>query len=265
MSNPHILVTDLDGTFIPLSQDADNQDALAQFREVFRTQSKTLVFATGRHLASVEEAIEDFDLPTPSWIIADVGVSIFRMESGRAIPIVEYEEFLKTETNGTRPSDLQSMFAKIPDLQLQPGISQSMFKLSYLCDPKDLSRLTTSMEALIRQKGFNLACTSSVDPIGEVGLIDVLPRAASKHAALRWLTQFVPFKIDSVVYAGDSGNDRPALTGDFRSILVGNADPSLRQNVVAEVLQKGRRERLYCASASATSGVLEGCRHFGMI
>ncbi|MEZ6089426.1 MAG: HAD family hydrolase [Pirellulaceae bacterium] len=62
---PSVLATDLDGTFIPLTDNADNDRDLASLRDHFAGNDQTLVFVTGRHLESALHAIVEHALPTP--------------------------------------------------------------------------------------------------------------------------------------------------------------------------------------------------------
>jgi hydroxymethylpyrimidine pyrophosphatase-like HAD family hydrolase len=68
-----------------------------------------------------------------------------------------------------------------------------------------------------------------------------------------------------MVFAGDSGNDREALTGPWLGILVGNAPRELAGALHDEAIRTGRADRLYLASASCVRGVMEGCRHFSFL
>ena len=70
---------------------------------------------------------------------------------------------------------------------------------------------------------------------------------------------------ESIVFAGDSGNDLAALTAGYRAILVGNADRSLAHQALQAHQQSNWSDRLYLAREKATSGVLEGCRWFGLV
>ena len=96
-------------------------------------------------------------------------------------------------------------------------------------------------------------------------LLDVLPAQVSKAYALIWLATHADFLPDEVVYAGDSGNDLAALICGFRAIVVANDSEGLADRVAASLEERSLLDRLYLARDQATSGVLEGCRHFGLI
>jgi hydroxymethylpyrimidine pyrophosphatase-like HAD family hydrolase len=88
----------------------------------------------------------------------------------------------------------------------------------------------------------------------------------SKAYALIWLTTHADFTPDDAIYAGDSGNDLAALAAGFHAVVVANASEGLAEKVSALQQERGiPADRLYAAKAPASSGVLEGCRHFGLL
>ena len=101
-----------------------------------------------------------------------------------------------------------------------------------------------------------------VDPFTGEGLIDFLPQGVSKDYALRWWVEHTGRDEQTILFAGDSGNDLAALTAGYRSIVVANADESVAQAVSDAHQNAGWEDRLFLAQKPATSGVLEGLRHF---
>ena len=51
----------------------------------------------------------------------------------------------------------------------------------------------------------------------------------------------------------------------YRAIVVGNADPALKEDLVTESTARGVSERIYFAEQMYAAGVLEGLRHFGFV
>jgi hydroxymethylpyrimidine pyrophosphatase-like HAD family hydrolase len=84
----------------------------------------------------------------------------------------------------------------------------------------------------------------------------------SKAFAIDWWCRDQQLSADEVVFSGDSGNDYAALTAGYRSVLVGNASRDLASRVQLAHQENGWPDRLCLASQHATSGVLEGLRHF---
>ena len=72
-----ILATDLDGTlFMPMSKGIGS--GIGSLRQKLADNPAVcLVFASGRSLKLIEEAIEQYDLPKPDMTVGDVGTSIY--------------------------------------------------------------------------------------------------------------------------------------------------------------------------------------------
>jgi hydroxymethylpyrimidine pyrophosphatase-like HAD family hydrolase len=87
----------------------------------------------------------------------------------------------------------------------------------------------------------------------------------AKDFAIHYLYDHLGVHVDRLVYAGDSGNDVAAMLTGFKVIVVGNATPGLREELLARGAEKGILDRLYFAEEFYAAGVLEGCRHFGIL
>ena len=84
--------------------------------------------------------------------------------------------------------------------------------------------------------------------------LDVLPVRASKGSAIRYLADKWGIPVDSILVAGDSGNDEEMLSGNTLGVVVGNHSPEL------EVLRD--RERIYFAEGHYAWGILEGIDYY---
>lgn len=261
----HILASDLDGTLIPLDGSDANRVDLETLTRELREHAVPLIYVTGRHRESVIDAIRDFQLPVPAWLICDVGTSIFRPKTSTDFrPLDLYNEHQEALIVELPIAALQSRLSTIVGLRLQEPEKQGRFKRSYYVEADHLSDLSERIDAILKQDDAPYRIVSSVDPFNGDGLIDLLPRGVSKSYALTWLASHLGTATDSIVFAGDSGNDFAALTAGFRSIVVGNADRNLADRVRQAHRVAGWHDRLCLASNSATSGVLEGCRKFGI-
>jgi sucrose-6F-phosphate phosphohydrolase len=261
----NVLATDLDGTLIPLPDVQQNVTDLQTLGNRLTQGCLPLIFVTGRHLQSVLNAVRTFQLPSPNWIIADVGTSIYEMHSDKGWQLVDaYANHLHDSVRATTLSSVQERFLKFPELELQGEEKQGRFKLSYYCATATTQAVANRLQAELDTCDLPYAITSCLDPFCDRGMIDVLPRAASKAAALQWLAQFLNLEPSSIVFAGDSGNDLAALVSGFRSIVVANAEANLVASVQAAHVAAGWQDRLFIADQFATSGVLQGCRWYGL-
>ncbi|NCD22666.1 MAG: hypothetical protein EOL90_06990, partial [Spartobacteria bacterium] len=128
---PRVLATDLDGTFLPLPENADNESALETFRQARAANRLGLVFATGRHFESVLDAIRRHALPDPDWIVCDVGTSIYRRETAGFELYAPFAALLAEQTRGIDRGAVERRLAGIDGLALQPPDRQQRFKISY--------------------------------------------------------------------------------------------------------------------------------------
>lgn len=261
---PSHLVTDLDGTFLPLPDEPAHLQALQEFRRLRSTAPFGLVFCTGRHFESTAAAMEESGLPCPDWIICDVGTSVYhRTESGFGL-FTPYHHHLAERVGAQDRREVEQLLETVEHLSLQCESHQGPFKISYECVTPKLDPLVGTVADLLADRELAYEVHGSVDPFLDCGLIDVLPTGVSKAYAVIWLATHADFTPDEVIYAGDSGNDLSALSAGFRAILVSNASPGLDIKIRERLGDAETDRLLYCASASATAGVLEGCRHFGL-
>jgi HAD superfamily hydrolase (TIGR01484 family) len=263
--NPKVLATDLDGTLIPLPDSPDHKAALEILQAACDDQIFRMVFCTGRHFESVLDAIDDFQLPRPEWISCDVGSSIYHHTGTVYEPYIPYAEHLRVKISDSSNSDIISMLHGLPGLSMQEEGHQQEFKISYECESSRTDDLVEQISKLLIDFKLSYGAHGSVDPFLDRGLIDLLPAGVSKAYALNWLSTHADFSPDEVIYAGDSGNDYPALTSGFRAIVVANASKGLVGKVKNTLKKKDMESRLYLAKTEATSGVLEGCRHFKLL
>ncbi len=112
----------------------------------------------------------------------------------------------------------------------------------------------------------------SVDETDNIGLLDILPKYATKLTALEYLRQKLGYSKDEVVYCGDSGNDILPLTFGYKSILVRNAIPEIKKTVRQLSIQKNVIDSLHIIKEGHgslngyyVSGILLGLLKFGIV
>ena len=160
---------------------------------------------------------------------------------------------------------LQRQLEPIEGLRLQETEKQGRFKLSYYADAAHVEQLAGRIRQELASTEAPYSLIHSVDPFNGNGLIDLLPATVSKAHALQWWVEQSGLSRDAIVFAGDSGNDLAALTAGYRAIVVGNADRLIATQAYQSHQQSAWENRLYLARGQATSGVLEGCRWFGLV
>ncbi len=263
-----VLATDLDGTFIPLDGHQQHREDLRTLASQIEQRGIQLIYVTGRHLGSILTAIRNFQLPRPRWIISDVGTSIYSLDAsdGRQYEVLEeYSQTLRGLAAGTSVVELRERLASFSELVPQPDVQQGEFKLSYYCPAERLSGIASAIQVLLTELAAPYSLVHSVDPFTGDGLLDLLPQGVNKSFALDWWTRYLDLDENEVVFAGDSGNDLAALTAGYAAILVANAERKLARQVYDHHRSAGTLDRLFLASRSATSGVLEGARWFRLI
>ena len=263
-----ILATDLDGTLIPsepMNLKSPETRALQHLGERAKSGELEIIFVTGRHFESVIHAIQSIQLPTPQWIICDVGSSIYHF-NGIEYGLVDcYRNHLHDITCNQPPSALSHMFEGLLSMQLQEAEKQSINKLSYYCEATDVEGCVESIDAILRSNKLPHSVIHSLDPFSGDGLIDIMPRGVNKAYALHWWSEWKGIDHDRIVFAGDSGNDFDALTSRYRGIVVGNAETGLVSRILEHHRIGNTSDRIYLAQSAFTAGVLEGCLHFGIV
>ena len=263
--NPDILVSDLDGTFIPLPDVDQNEADLRRLSELIENHGFTLIFATGRSFSSVLRAIEDYQLPTPDWIICNVGTSIYKKSGNSFSELPTYQKIISEICGGTDHGEIKAALRHLEALQLQSEINQATFKISYSCEGIGSHELVDQINKILQQETLCYSSLAGFSPQSNREMIDVLPKGVNKAYALDWLSDLLKWTPDRIFYAGDSGNDLAALTSEYASVLVGNAKDRLRLEV-RELLKTDENSKpCYFAKSPATSGVLEGMRYHQMI
>jgi len=265
-----ILATDLDRTLLPNGGESSD-NILPEFFNVVKDKKLTLVYVTGRNLTLFEEAKKEFGIENPNYLIGDVGTKIYKNEAGEMKEDLEWIKYLKENTSGWDTQKMKKDIGLIDGLELQEKEKQNDFKLSYYVT--DLSR-KDEIISYIKQylnTHLNTVLIYSVDPIKNVGLVDILPKIATKVTALEFLRARLGLEKEDIIYAGDSGNDILPLTNGYKSILVKNTRDEVKQEVLCKAKEKGTEKNIYIAkgtdnsSGNYSSGILEGLKYFGVI
>lgn len=268
-----ILATDLDRTLLPNGHEPYD-GSLPRFFYLVKEKEFTLVYVTGRSLELFHEAQKEFAIETPHYLLADVGSSLYVRDGDGLIPDAGWATYLQNKTPRWSTETMQNAIA-FEGLRLQEEEKQKKYKLSYYLDTdRDTDHVIESIQTIIRDElQIDATVIYSVDPLTGDGLVDILPRVATKVTGLEFLRERLSLEKGAVIYCGDSGNDILPLSNGYRSVLVANAHEDARMKIEQRVSDAGLAETLYIADGSLhsklngnySSGILEGLLHLGII
>ncbi len=256
----------MDRTVIPNGHHPEHPDARTQFRRLCSLPEIILAYVTGRHLQLVEQAMEKYNLPEPDFIITDVGTKIYQKAHNRWMPISQWQKQIAKDWLGKTHNQLQQALSGLSELKLQETSKQNDYKLSYyLALNADLVKIEHQAGQILAELGVNASLIVSIDEPEQVGLLDVLPRNATKLHAIRFLQQYLGLDPEETIFCGDSGNDLPVLASHIRSVLVANADREVKTQSRRLAGKNNSKESLYVAEENAfplggnyAAGVLQG-------
>lgn len=270
MNNRILICTDLDRTLIPNGEQAESPGARELFTRVSRRSDIDIAYVTGRHKALVYDAITEFQLPTPNFVLGDVGSTIYEIKSDDWQLWPDWQEEIAPCWAGYQHNQLAALFNDIELLRQQEAEKQNTFKLSYYAPADcDVNHLINRMQQRLQQHNIRASLIWSIDDIEHVGLLDVLPENATKLHAIEFLMQQKGYTQANTLFAGDSGNDLPVLASPVNSVLVANAKDDVRQQAIELASQNNNSNQLYLAhgnfsgmNGNYSAGILEGLAHF---
>jgi len=227
---PLWLCTDLDGTFI-------GGDPVARRRlysAIERDPDTHLVFVTGRGLESVLPLLSDPTLPTPDFVIADVGGTVV------STPSLEPVQPLQAEIDRRWPG-AQAVLERLEGLAglERQEVPQERRCSFFFADP--------SLVDAVRERVTPLGC----DVLHSAGrYLDVLPGGVDKGATLTALLAMQGVAPGDVLVAGDTLNDLALFDTQYGGVVVGNAEPAL-------VRATADRADVHHAEGAGAAGILE--------
>ena len=267
-----LLASDLDRTILPNGFDEESNNARPLLRRLSQREEVCLVYVSGRNKNLLTEAVEGYQIPIPKYAIGDVGTTIYEGKNPfEWVPIEAWQEKISSDWKGKSWEDVKRLFDKIDDIKLQEEEMQNTFKVSYYTkDDIDKKPLLLMMQEIAGEAGIDASFIWSVDEAKKTGLLDVLPRYATKLHALEFLKdEIVKIPSENTVFSGDSGNDIPALTSGLNAVMVRNTRSDVVDEVMAIAKEKGIDKKIYLAkgdflgmNGNYSAGVLEGIAHF---
>lgn len=238
-----LLSFDLDGTIL------GDPERETMFRSwaLGRPGSIALAYASGRSLPNMRAEIASGRLPEADFIIAHLGTVIERA-GGPALDLMD-ELF-----SGVRPEwDASAAMAAGPGpgIRAQEPERCNEYKASFYWDGE-----RASLDAFYARIGAALpsGCWRAMEVDGFY--LDVMPRCVGKAGATLVVARSIGLGPESVIVAGDSGNDQDLfLEPGFRKIIPANAVELLR-SIAPDA---------YRSPYPDAAGVLDGLAAFGVI
>ncbi|MGD9950938.1 MAG: HAD-IIB family hydrolase, partial [Desulfobulbus sp.] len=203
-----LLCTDMDRTIIPNGRQPEHPRAREKFQQLCASPQVALVYVTGRDLSLTKQAIDHYQLPMPAYAITDVGTKIYKQKQGEWLEVASWQEQIAPDWGGKTHEQLQGALADIAELTLQEAAKQNGFKLSYyVALPADQQPLLERVGHRLARLGVDASLIWSIDEPQHIGLLDVLPRNATKMHGIEFLGRYLGYQREEILFAGDSGND----------------------------------------------------------
>ncbi|WP_311195283.1 PfkB family carbohydrate kinase [Thiomicrorhabdus immobilis] len=269
-----LLCTDMDRTVIPNGMQTEAVDARKTFTHFCDLPTVNLVYVTGRHLALMQQAVREYQLPQADYAITDVGTRIYHYQNHQWHPITAWEKEIDQDWQNSdlkvEPKQIYDLLSSIPGLSLQEFEKQNSHKISFYIDLKKLDEQAclTQVKKQLAPLNIQTNLIWSIDETSHTGLLDILPPKANKLHAIEFLQHYLGYAAQKVVFAGDSGNDLEVLISPIQSVLVANATAELKQQALELVKQRGTEQQFYQAintshnNGNYSSGVLQGVMHY---
>lgn len=224
-----ILATDLDGTFLGGSE----EQKLKLYHYLDERDDFTLVFVTGRGKESAIPIVSDPTIPTPDYLICDVGATIVDRDLEPVDPI---QSEISQKWPGTRR--VIEALEEFDYLERQ-DVPQER-RSSYIAEHDEI-------DDALRETVAKLGC----EILFSAGrYLDVLPEGVTKGNTLQQLVDLKGWAFEDVFVAGDTLNDLSLFTHGFRGVVVGNAENTLVDAV-------GNESQVVLAEGAGAGGILE--------
>lgn len=195
------------------------------------------MFVTGRGVESVLPLINDPIVPSPDYVIADVGATV--VHGGSLEPVQPLQVDIDARWIGYEP-----VMERLVGLDgLVPQTVPQERRCSFFVEDPDLVHV-------VRRRLSGLDCELL---LSAGRYLDVLPSGVSKGSTLRALVDHLNVPADRVLVAGDTLNDESLFEAGFRGVVVGNAEAALRRAVVPS-------DRVSHARGDGAGGILEVLR-----
>ena len=273
MKSSVLVCTDLDRTLLPNGPQPESPGARALFSTLMKQDQLQLCYVSGRHLQLVEEAIAEYAVPVPDFILSDVGTCLYYRDKDHWLPDSGWADRIAEDFNGYSCQAIAGLLAGEEVLEMQEAHKQNAFKVGYyLSESSEPTRLLERVEGVLSAHAVRASLIWSVDEQADparAGLLDIVPRSATKRGGIEYLMQEQAYTLANTVFAGDSGNDLQVISSPVKSVLVANASEQIKAQARALARQAGTEDSLYIATGGVlgmngnySAGILEGLMHY---
>ena len=233
-----LLATDLDGTFL-----AGNEASRKQLYTMVKAlRGINLTWVTGRGLESVLPLLSDPALPSPDYLICDVGATVIRVSNRQ--PVQPLQSQIESRWPGEQA--VVQMMSRFGGL-LRQDVPQQR-RCSFYCDLALLAPLRAEIEREAALIGCDVLFSAD-------RFLDILPGGTNKGSTLRALVEYLDIAPELVLVAGDTLNDLSMYDQGFAGVCVGKSEPAL--------LHATRQlDNVLHASKPGCGGILEAIRYF---
>lgn len=265
-----LLCTDLDRTLLPNGTQPESTSVRKKFSQLASRDEVTLVYVSGRDKMLVQQAIKNYQLPMPDFVIADVGSTIYRIENKQYHHIKKWDAEIEKDWNGKSNKDLQELLKNFKDIRIQEHGKQKPHKLSYFVPLySDHENLLHEINSYFEKVMVKANLIWSVDETASIGLLDILPSSANKKHAIEFIMREFNFSLNETIFSGDSGNDISVMASPIHSILVANATDNVKKMALEQAKKNGEINSLYLAkgdylgmNGNYSAGIIEGIIHY---
>ncbi len=238
-----LIILDIDDTI------TGDEEGIQKLKNMLNEMGNDIGFgvATGRNIDSAIEILKEINFKMPDVIISSVGSEIYYRNENEYVYSTSWDSHLRV---AWMPDKIMELLKPYDCLELQKEDGQRKYKVSYnLLGTAD--ELNDAAEMLRKNKiKTNLILSHN-------SYVDLLPYRASKGRAIRYLSYRWNIPLDSILVAGDSGNDEDMLIGELYGVVVANHTEELEK-------LKGKR-RIFFASQEYADGVIEGIQYFNFL
>ncbi len=249
------LASDIDGTLVG---DPRSLNRLAARLNQLRAAGELyLILSTGRVLGQVISGLLAEGLPQPDALLCQVGTEIYLPPLDRETPcIAAWREHLRAEYSRR---EAESFLEGVEGLVMQPAECNTELKTSAFLDGcPDPS--AAAMEICRRIEPY----ADRYQAVWSSGRdMDILPASSGKGKAIQFLVDHQGLDPNTVVVAGDTGNDSTMFEHFGKGIVVANAQPELVHFL--QLREASAEHHVHYARLPYAAGVQEGLEYFGLI